>query len=112
MFGPVDQLKLNCNILGQNQDVLNPEQLAKIKHLTIGKNPNDSDKAYRIIRQLAPAAPNLEYIDVDFVSTAPKMALEMILGERPSLKVLKARSITTEIAGISYMNIFAQVTNL
>ena len=40
------------------------------------------------------------------------MAIEMILSQRPSLKVLKARSLTTDTVGISYMNMLAQVTNL
>ena len=72
----------------------------------------NADKPTRLLRQLAEGAVNLQKLSCDLMQTMPKLALEKIIRERPSLISLKVEVLGTDQAGIAYLDMLAEVDNL
>ena len=72
----------------------------------------NADKPLRLLRQLAENAHQLQKLSCDLTGTNPKMALEKIIRERPTLTSLKVEGLPTEAVGLKYFDALAENNNL
>ena len=114
LFNPVETIILNCKTDPNSSDIFSEEQLPVLKYCTLGKADMkfNADKPTRLLRQLAEGAVNLQKLSCDLMQTMPKLALEKIIRERPSLISLKVEGLGTDQAGIAYLDMLAEVDNL
>ena len=114
LFNPVETIILNCKTDPNSSDIFSEQQLAVLKYCTLGKADMkfNADKPTRLLRQLAEGAINLRKLSCDLLQTTPKLALEKILRERPSLDSFKVEGLGTDQVGIAYLDLLAEVNNL
>lgn len=66
----------------------------------------------KVMKQLAAHAPNLQSLTMDLSGTAPKMPMEKIILECPSLHTLKVSGLATDNFGIAFLSGLCQQDNI
>ena len=111
LFPPVRTLIIEGELDPTGQDMLSPESMSQLRHLTIEKTNPDSDKAAKIVSSLSHAQ-HLQSFSLDLQGLQPMRILEILFTTKCELQSLKLKNLSTEMIGLAFFKELPSMLNL